>query len=45
MPGGDGFEGVRTLVRVINGHIRECLARGGRIHRPSMQNKRLVSGS
>lgn len=44
MPGGDGLGGVHALNRVINGHVRECLARGGRIHTPSMQNKRLVSG-
>ena len=44
MPGGDGFDGVHALNRVTSGHIRECLAQGGRIHGPSMQGERLVSG-
>jgi hypothetical protein len=45
MPGGDGFECVHAQNRVINGHIRESLDQGARIHGASIQGERLVSGS
>ena len=33
-----------ALEQEINAHIRERLAREGRIHSPSMHSRRLVSG-